>query len=127
MDSMRRGELSQVTEEESEVCSLSKQGTATLFPASASESEPELMALKRKKERPMIIHHQKYLKYQIQSQKLKKDEIFSIIRYLQNNQIKCFKYNYSLDQESSSESSFQSLLCLSMDETVITIKNRKPQ
>ena len=52
----------------------------------------------------------------------KSDEIFSVIRYLQNNDIKCFKYNSTFDSQGSP--SFQSLLTLSEDSNKLVITNR---
>ena len=54
------------------------------------------------------------------------DEILIITRYLQQNKIKCLKYNNMLDTKYQNQSSQQSYLQLSGDHQTFEITNRKP-
>jgi hypothetical protein len=55
------------------------------------------------------------------------EEIYTITRYLQQNKIKCFKYNYNLDADVQRCTSFQSTLQLSPDSHAFILTNRIPK
>jgi hypothetical protein len=55
------------------------------------------------------------------------EEIYTITRYLQQNKINCFKYNYNLDADAQRCTSFQSTLQLSPDAQAFILTNRIPK
>lgn len=81
-----------------------------------------------RKEGILEFHHQQYLKLKEKS-KLPPDyeEIQSIIAYMSNRRIKCFKYNYSLDPEAQVNFTFQSFLCYNQETDMLNIINLRPQ